>query len=212
MGGSLNLRVMTQPNWEEELYNEEEYLKLDNGSDIKHEFWFGRIAAMAGAKDNHNSLTAQAVTALNRRLDDSPCQATASDQRVRLQEGEGYSYPDVVVRCEDARWGEQSHLTLLNPRVLIEILSASTGARDWNVKLPAYKRIPELLDYLIISQSRVGIEHFRRNERGIWENYSHNRREQIIHFAFEDLQIPVGEIYRRVDVPEQLGLWDDDAG
>jgi len=203
---------MMQPNWEEDLYSEEEYLGLEDASERKHEFWYGRIIAMAGAKDSHVSLASQASRALNNRLDDSTCQAGNGDLRVRLEEGKAYSYPDVVVWCEDERWGDKSHVTLLNPRVLIEILSASTGARDWNVKLPAYKRIPELLDYLIISQSRVGIEHFRRNERGIWENYSYNRRAQIIHFAFEDLQIPVGEIYRRVDVPEQLGLWDDDAG
>jgi Uma2 family endonuclease len=203
---------MAQPNLEDRLYSEEEYLAFEEASEEKHEFWFGRVVAMAGAKDNHNSLTAQAITAINRRLDDSSCQATGSDQRVRLQEGEGYAYPDVVVRCEDARWQEKSHLTLLNPRVLIEVLSSSTGARDWNVKLPAYKLIPELLDYLIVSPVRVGIEHFRRTNTGTWESRSYNRRDQIIHLAFENLEIPVGEIYRRVDVPEQLVLWDEDEG
>lgn len=191
---------------ENRLYSEEEYLAFENAADTKHEFWFGRIIAMAGAKDNHNSLAAQAITAINRRLDDSPCQATGSDQRVRLHEGQGYAYPDVVVRCEDAKWGEASRLTLLNPRVLIEVLSASTGARDWGLKLDAYKRIPELLDYLIISQNRVYIEHFRRIEGPRWENIAYHRREQIIRLGFESLEIPVGEIYRRVDVPEQMIL------
>lgn len=194
---------------EERLYSEAEYLALENTADEKYEFWFGRVVAMAGAKDNHNSLTSQAVTAINRRLDDSPCQATGSDQRVRLEEGQGYAYPDVVVRCEDARWGEKSHLTLLNPRVLIEVLSASTNARDWGLKLDAYKQIPELLDYLILSQSRVYIEHFRRIEGSRWENIAYHRRDQIIQLGFESLQIPVAEIYRRVDVPEQMMVFED---
>lgn len=193
---------------ENRLYSEEEYLAFENAADTRHEFWFGRVVAMAGARDNHNSLAAQAITAINRRLDDSPCQATGSDQRVRLQEGQGYAYPDVVVRCDDAKWGEPSHLTLLNPRVLIEVLSASTGGRHWSVKLDAYKGIPELLDYLLVSQSRVYIEHFRRIEGPRWENIAYHRREQIIRLGFESLEIPVAEIYRRVDVPEQTILFE----
>lgn len=203
---------MTSPNLEERLYTEEEYLAFEEASDIKHEFWLGRITAMAGAKDNHNSLTAQAVTAINRRLDDSLCQATGSDQRVKVESEDGYFYPDVIVRCEDVRWGDKSHVTLLNPHVLIEVLSASTGARDWGIKLPVYKRIPELLDYLLVSQSRVYIEHFRRVDADTWENRSYNRRAQMIRFGFHDLEIPVGEIYRRVDVPEQLALGDENDG
>lgn len=202
---------MAQPNWEEQLFTEKEYLALEDASDTRHEFWFGRIVAMAGAKDSHVSLASQASRALNNRLDDTPCQAGNGDLRVRLSD-QSYAYPDVVVWCDDARWGDKSHVTLLNPHVLIEVLSASTGARDRGIKLESYKRVPELLDYLIVSQSRVYIEHFRRLDAETWENKSYNRRAQVIRFGFQNLEIPVGEIYRRVDVPEQLALWDEDEG
>lgn len=202
---------MAQPKWEEQLFTEKEYLALEEASDTRHEFWFGRIIAMAGAKDSHVSLASQASRALNNRLDDTPCQAGTGDLRIRLND-KNYAYPDVVVWCDDAKWDDQSHVTLLNPRVLIEVLSASTGARDRGIKLESYTRIPELLDYLIVSQNRVFIEHYRRVDSETWQRKTYNRRDQNVHFAFENLEIPVSEIYRRVDVPEQLVLWDEDEG
>ncbi|RYZ85828.1 MAG: Uma2 family endonuclease, partial [Proteobacteria bacterium] len=94
--------------------------------------------------------------------------------------------------------------------VLIEVLSASTGHRDGSYKLEIYKQISGLMDYLIVSQNRVYIEHFRRgNGENKWENLSYYRREQIIQFGFRSMEIPVGEIYRRVDVPEQLIMFEE---
>lgn len=193
---------------EHRLYSEAEYLEIENKAEHKHELWFGEMVLMAGAKTKHNSLVSQTITAINRRLDDSLCQATASDQRVRV-EGGNYVYPDVVVSCEDARFSDDE-MVLFNPRVLVEVLSASTGARDWGLKLDVYKRIPSLSDYLIVSQNRVYIEHFRRIEGVRWENIAYQQRDQIIRLGFENLEIPVAEIYRRVDVPEQMILFGNE--
>lgn len=184
------------------LYSEAEYLEIENQAEQKHEFWFGEMVLMAGAKTKHNRLAAQTITAINRRLDDSPCVATGGDQRVNV-EGGNYVYPDVVLSCQDARFSDDE-MVLFNPRVLVEVLSASTGVRDWGLKLDAYKRIPSLSDYLIVAQNRVYIEHFKRIEGERWENIGYHRRDQIIRLGFENLEIPVGELYRRVDVPEQL--------
>ena len=191
---------------EKRLYSEAEYLEIENNAEQKHELWFGEMFLMAGAKTNHNRLVAQTVTAINRRLDESPCVATSSDQRVRI-EGGHYVYPDVVVSCEDAEFSDDE-MVLFNPRVLVEVLSASTGARDWGLKLDVYKRIPSLSDYLIVSQNRVYIEHFRRIEGVRWENIAYQQRDQIIRLGFENLEIPVAEIYRRVEVPKQMTLFD----
>lgn len=201
---------MAERELERRIYSEDEYLALDADLDVKYEFYDGHIVAMAGAAPQHVTIAAQTSRAMNNRLDDTPCQAGSSDLRVQLEGAKNYLFPDVVVWCDDARWAGRAPKTLLTPLVVVEILSASTGHRDISIKLETYKRIPTLLDYLIVSQNRVYIEHYRRADAEKWENFSYYRRDQIITFGALELEIPVGEIYRRVDVPEQMILFETD--
>lgn len=208
---------MRQFELQQRLYSEEEYLEMDEKSEIPLEFFGGIIIPrgggtlahpelMAGATDKHVILATQSAIAVGRRLDDSNCQIGQSDLRVKLQGQKQFFYPDAVAWCEDARFEDTKRRTLLTPLLLIEVISASTGATDRGSKLEIYKQIPSLLDYLLISQTRVYIEHFRRIEGPRWENVSYHRRDQIIRLGFENLEIPAEEIYRRVDVPEQMTL------
>lgn len=202
------------------IYTEEEYLEMDEKSEVPLEFYDGIIIPrgggtlenpdlMAGATKKHVVLATQATVAIGRRLDDSPCEVGQSDLRVKLQGQKKFFYPDVMVWCEDARFEGKDDRTLLSPLIIIEVLSASTGHNDRGSKLEIYKQIPTLLDYLLISQNRVYIEHFRRtDEEGKWDNFSYYRRDQIIRFGALELEIPVGEIYRKVDVPEQLVIFE----
>ncbi len=205
---------------ENRLYSEEEYLALDEASEVPLEFFDGIIIprgggtladpqAMAGATRKHVSLASQVSRALNNRLDDSSCEAGNSDLRVKVEGSKKFYYPDVAVWCDDARFEDKAERTLLTPLVVVEVMSASTGNLDRGGKLEAYKQILTLLDYLIVSQNRVYIEHFRRtDEPGKWDNFSYYRRDQIIKFSALGLEIPVGEIYRRVEVPEQTILFE----
>ncbi len=205
---------------ENRLYTEEEYLEMDEKSEIALEFYDGIIIPrgggtlenpdlMAGATKKHVVLATQATVAISRRLDDSPCQAGQSDLRVKLEGQKKFFYPDVMVWCDDARFEGKDERTLLTPLILIEVLSVSTGHTDRGSKLEIYQQIPSLLDYLIVSQNRVYIEHYRRLEAERWEFISYNRREQTIHFGAQGLEVPVSEIYRRVAVPEQMILFED---
>jgi Uma2 family endonuclease len=201
---------MAERKSEPRLYSEDEYLALDSDLDVRYEFFDGHVVAMAGAGDKHVIITGQAVTALNNRLADTFCHAGSSDMRVQLENTPNYVFPDVVVWCDDARWADKARNTLLSPQIVIEGLSASTGHRDGSYKLELYKQIPSLMDYLIVSQNRVYIEHFRRgDEENKWDNFSYYRRDQIIRLGFMNLQIPVQEIYRRVDVPEQMIIFEE---
>ena len=204
----------------ERIYTEEEYLAMDEASEVPLEFYDGVIVPrgggslrnphlMAGATEKHVILASQVAFALNLRLQNSKCRAGQSDLRVKVQGSKKFYYPDVVVWCEDARFEDKARRILLTPLTLVEVLSASTSHHDGTHKLEAYKQIPALSDYLIVSQNRVYIEHFRRtDEEGKWDNFSYYRRDQIIHFGFQSLEIPVGEIYRRVEVPEQLVIFE----
>lgn len=215
---------MAQPKLEDRLYTEEEYFAFEEASEGKHEFWFGRIIpvhgeategprSMAGASEKHISVASETITSLNIRLRGSGCRAGGSDVRVHLGERGNYSYPDVAVWCRDARWSGAKKTTLHTPLVLVEVLSSATAHIDFSTKLQNYKRLPSLLDYLIVSQARIGIEHFcRTDEADVWINRSFDRREQIVQLKAFDLQIPVGDFYFDVDLPEQPGLWDGNEG
>ncbi len=188
---------------------EDEFLAHDAASDRPNEFWFGRAFYRDGESSNHCHLAARLMTAFCTSRGEVPFHVGGSLLRLRLDEPRSYAYPDVVVWSDNAKWSDDNHDTLLTPLLLVEIVSPQTRTRDFEWKLEAYKCLPCLFDYLIVSQTRVGIEHFRRSG-STWEAISYNRRAQIIRFGFENLEIPVGEIYRRVDVPEQLLLWEED--
>lgn len=182
----------------------EEYLEFEENSEFKHEFWRGEIVSMAGARRNHNTLAAQISRVFNNLLDDTTCQATNSDLRVAINDNEDYVYPDVVVWCEDALWLENAFDTLLTPIIIVEILSESTQSTDRIEKLEAYRNLPSVLDYLIVSPERVAIEHYARTPQpGAWLNRRYTRRAEIIRFAALDLEIEVAQFYRRLEnVPE----------
>lgn len=182
----------------------EEYLEFEENSEFKHEFWRGEIVNMAGARRNHNTLAAQISRVFNNRLDDTTCQATTSDLRVAINNNEDYAYPDVTVWCEDALWLEDAFDTLLTPLIIVEILSSSTQSKERSEKLNAYRNLPSLLDYLIVSPSRVAIEHYARTPQpDAWLNRRYTRRDEDIRFAALNLEIGVAEFYRRLEgVPE----------
>jgi Uma2 family endonuclease len=201
---------MAETKVETRIYSEEEYLALDADLDHKYEFFDGRVVARTGARDTHVIIAAQAVTALNDSLRNTNYIAGSSDMRVELEGAQYYVFPDVVVWGDNARWADKAPDTLLTPLLTMEVLSASTAYRDSTIKLEIYKQLPGLLDYLIISQKRVYIEHYRRGEvEGQWQNSSCYRRDQVIRLGFLGLEIPVHEIYRKVDVPEQVIMFED---
>ena len=151
---------MREPEYTPPGTTREEYFALEDSSEFKHELWWGEVVAMAGALRQHNTMTAQISRALNNRLDGTPCQAVTSDQRVAINNEENYVFPDVVVWCEDAQWDAARGDTLLTPVVIVEVLSPGTQLRDRRDKLDAYREVPSLRDYLMVSPERVSSDHY----------------------------------------------------
>ncbi len=196
---------MREPEYIPPTISKQEYFALEAKSEIKHELWWGEMIAMAGAHRDHVTVAANTFRALDNHLDGTPCQAGTSDLRVSLDDAENYAYPDVVVWCEDAQWDEARGDTLLTPLVIVEVLSPGTQLRDRRDKLDAYRDLPSLRDYLMVSPERVSIDHyFRADESEIWSNRRYIRRAQIVRLAALGVEIEVAEFYRRLDVPEGL--------
>ena len=180
---------------------EDEYFALEERSETKHEFWNGYLVAMAGAAPRHNRITMRVARALANRLDDTGCEVTTSDQKIKAKDAV-FTYPDVVVSCEDEQFDPRRPHVLLNPHILVEVLSPSTRNTDRGAKLAAYQALPSLLDYLIVWPDMVQIEHYARQTETDWRFRRLLNRTQLIEFAAHGLTIPVEEFYRRLDVPE----------
>lgn len=183
------------------LYTLEEYLSFEEKTDNKHEYQQGHIVAMAGASIEHNRIALNLGAELRYHLKDKPCNAFVSDLRVSIEEKNIFAYPDVMVVCDEAQFFEERDDTIVNPTIVVEILSKSTQAYDHTDKFHAYWTLASLLEYVLIDQYRIQIEYFRRVDEKRWELLIFNRLEDDLIFKSIDIIIPLAEIYRDVTFP-----------
>ncbi len=147
---------------------EAEYLALERASEVKHEYAAGEVIAMTGATWQHNAIVGNVITALNTHLRETPCIVNASDMRVRVDAAHSYRYPDVSVVCEPPQIEGEAPGWLVNPVVLIEVLSATTQVIDREAKLREYTQIPSLQAYLLITQENPRVERYLRGDDPNW--------------------------------------------
>jgi Uma2 family endonuclease len=146
----------------------DEYLALEASSDTKHEYLNGEVVAMAGASPRHNLITSNLIALLSGGLERSPCRVLGSDQRVRIEATSAYVYPDVSVVCSEPRFGTDRPASLLNPLLVVEVLSPSTEDHDRGAKLAHYRRLESVREVLLIEPNERRAERYRRLENGSW--------------------------------------------
>lgn len=178
------------------LLTEDEYLKLEEKSKIRYEFMDGEIFAMAGATRKHNLATTNISTELNLQLRETDCEVYASDFRVKLRDGHNV-YPDVAVACGEIDTTDNDK-TLLNPVVVFEVLSKSTEKRDRSEKAEDYFNLRSLREYILVSQYRVRIEHFSRQENNVWTLKIYEDLEDLLELNSINCQIPLKLIYLKL--------------
>jgi Uma2 family endonuclease len=144
----------------------EEYLELERRSEEKHEFLDGEMFAMSGASADHNNIVWNIAGILHSQLRGGPCRASIADMRLQVTATGLYTYPDIVVACGERRFGELD--TLLNPILIIEVLSPSTEAYDRGKKFGHYRTIETLQEVVLVSQDRIDVERFSRQPKGDW--------------------------------------------
>ncbi len=150
----------------EKRYSPEEYLILERASACKSEYIDGRICAMTGASRKHGLIVFNLARELGNQLKDRPCEAFIADMRVKAATARNYRYPDIAVVCGAAQFEDPQADTLLNPTLLIEVLSPSTEASDRGEKFAEYQRIASLREYLLVAQDRLRIDHYIRQDVG----------------------------------------------
>lgn len=144
----------------------EDYVRLEEAANVKHEFFEGRIFAMAGGTPEHGALAVRVATALSNQLRGKRCNVYSSDTRIRVTATGLVTYPDVSVVCGGEQRDREDRLALVNPVVLVEIMSPTTAAYDRGDKLEHYKRIPTLQEVVLVAQDRAAVEVWRRGENG----------------------------------------------
>ncbi len=141
-----------------------EYLALERKATTKSEYFDGQIYAMSGASRAHNLIVVNLLSALHTQLSKRDCEVYANDMRVKVDVTGLYTYPDVLVVCDEPRFEDASLDTLLNPNVLVEVLSPSTEAYDRGEKFSHYRHLKSLQEYVLVAQNCIRVEHYLRQE------------------------------------------------
>lgn len=187
-------------------YTEDEYVELERRAETKSELVNGVIYAMSGGRPRHNALAANVIAELRGRLRGSSCRVFTSDQRVRSEATGMNTYPDAVVAC-GPRFHPKYGDALVNPKVIVEVLSKSTEDYDHGAKFAHYRTIPSFVEYVLVAQRKRQVEHFRRLESGQWLLTVLEGDDAVLELPSLERAIPLREIY--ADTDDLPG--DDDA-
>ncbi|MDE0009797.1 MAG: Uma2 family endonuclease [Candidatus Poribacteria bacterium] len=176
----------------------EAYLESERKTTTKNEYVNGEVLAMAGASFVHNFITLDTATYLNNQLMGGECQvAGTGDLRVKVRRTESYFYPDIVVVCGEPRAEDNTFDTLLNPTLIVEVLSASTETYDKDEKFTHYRQIDSLQEYILISQETVEVVQYRCQEPE-WIPTEFRGLVDIVPLVSIRCELPLQHIYRRV--------------
>ena len=177
-------------------YTVAEYLALDRAADYRSEYRDGEILAMAGGSRPHSLVGTNAIRAIGNELLERDCEVHGSDMRVRASAAR-FVYPDVSIVCGEAQIDASFKDTLLNPTVIIEVLSPSTEADDRGDKFASYRRLRSLQEYVLISQDKVLVERYLRSG-DLWVLHEYRRRADVLTLESIQCRVPLSEIYRKI--------------
>lgn len=178
-------------------YTVEEYLAFERNAPYKNEFHDGQIYAMTGASRKHNLITINIARELSLQLKKRTCEAYGSDMRVKAAKAHSYHYPDAVVVCGAPEFEDACVDTLLNPTLLVEVLSPSTESYDRGGKFAHYRKIPTLREYLLVAQDQPSIERYVRQE-DVWILSEAIGLDATIPLESIDCTLSLREVYGKV--------------
>lgn len=176
----------------------EEYLRQERLAEFKSEYIDGELLAMSGARRAHILITVNIAGDLNRQLRGRPCEVYTQDMRVRITEGNLYAYPDVVVVCGPPEFQDDEFDVLLNPTVIIEVLSESTEGYDRGLKFERYRRRASLQEYVLVAQDRVSVERYTR-EGDHWILTEAHGLDNVVELPSIGCALTLRDVYDKVE-------------
>ncbi len=182
----------------EKIYTPEEYLAFEREAEEKHEFVDGEIVVMAGASREHNLIGVNVSSELRFGLKGSKWEVYANDMRVWMR-NRRYGYPDVVVVCGEPQFDDEEFDVLLNPTVVVEVLSKSTRFRDKTEKLIAYQKMESLRECLLIEQIESRVEHYIKQTSKQWLLKIYEDLSETVTLESINCRLPLAEIYAQIE-------------
>ena len=181
----------------------EEYLAIEREAECKSEYYRGEMFAMAGGTGNHSDLAGCLNWALRNRLAGRACKVYNSDMKVQIEPGGLNTYPDLSVVCCKPVFSTPTKEALINPKLIVEVLSRSTEANDRGFKFQEYKKIASLEEYVLVSQTAPLIEFFGRRPGAAWTDYSEARGMGArLELKSLNIELSLEEIYREIELQE----------
>ncbi len=178
----------------------DEYLQMEEISDIKHEYINGYAYAMAGASDSHVTIALNLATLLRNHVRGSGCRVYISDMKAWIEKQNRYYYPDVIVSCDER---DKENITFKKfPCLIVEVLSDSTEAFDRGDKFADYQLLETLQEYVVINTKRQRVECFRRNNEGLWVLQSYTSEEKLFQLQSINFEGEMDALYEDVVFPE----------
>jgi Uma2 family endonuclease len=178
-------------------FSEEEYLERERKAHSKSEYYRGEIFAMVGATRNHNLLVTNLCREISSALRGKPCEVYPSDMRVRNKKDPFYTYPDVTIVRGKPEFLNDTEDVLLNPQIIIEVLSDSTEKYDRGAKFALYRNIPSLQEYILVSNNEMKLESFHRN--GSDWIFRESIQDEVFRIQSLDVILNLEEVYEKVE-------------
>lgn len=180
-------------------YTVDEYFAIERSSDVRHEFIDGEIYAMSGGSSAHSQISQNTASSLHYQLRDQPCIVYNSDMRVKINNRD-YTYPDIPVVCGEPQVENEKH-TLLNPTLIVEVLSPSTANYDRGEKFDRYRTLESLQEYVLIAQDEARVERFLRqnNGKGEWLYAAAVGLEATLTLPSIGCTLALTDVYAKVD-------------
>lgn len=178
---------------------EEEYIARERAAEEKCEYYRGEIFVMAGASERHNLIVANVIAELRTQLKKTPCRVYPGDMRLKVTKTSLYTYPDVMVICGKREFADDQQDTVLNPDVIIEVLSQSTESYDRGLKFENYRKLRSLKEYVMISQTKRKMERYSKNESGSWVLAESDEANPAIMLEAINCRLKHLEVYDKVE-------------
>ncbi len=191
-------------------FTPEEYLAFERDSEVKHEYLDGLVYAMAGSSPEHSTICVNISEIITRQLRGTICRPFSSDMKTRCipvtpwtKRKRGlFAYPDLIVVCGDPIYHDEQRDVLMNPKLIVEVLSPSTEAYDRDEKFRRYQELESFTDYLLIAQDRPCVEHFVKQPHGQWTRSLATDLKGSLFISSINCRIPLSEVYEWVSFSE----------
>src|SRR6185312_13332453 len=183
----------------------EQYLEIERAANFKSEYYEGEMFAMSGAREAHNLVVANVISAIHEQFRRRSCRVYPSDMRVLVNSTGLYAYPDVTALCGEPQFQDGVMDTLLNPVLIVEVLSPSTEAYDRGVKFDHYKNIGSLRDYLLLATNRIHADLYTRQPDNRWLLTSASKPEESLTIESVDVQLTVSTLYEKIEFSDERG-------